>query len=300
MISWMSSRPSSPPRASSLGVSNLAYEEAIDWLRNWLPHGPWTVIADNEGGRRSRWEVRQFLPGQEAELTLWLEDNNGRNNIYFVENLPLQGLRTSPTEAEIIGYLAVPLDVDLPVGIQEEDREEVLQRIRTIEPPPTAIVWSGGGYQGHWRFDGPQPMEIGPRVREQTLALARAMGGDHIQNPNRLMRLPGTRNVLNARSAPRAGSQPTPMWLRSIGSAATNLPPRSRRPLAAPPHRRPAPPRPLVGSTRPGGTGSFLGTPPSCARGTRRAPPRSSRWPVTSRAGAGKRGPSPRCSLTAP
>jgi hypothetical protein len=177
----------------------LAYEEAIDWLRNWLPHGPWTVIADNEGGRRSRWEVRQFLPGQEAELTLWLEDNNGRNNIYFVENLPLQGLRTSPTEAEIIGYLAVPLDVDLPVGIQEEDREEVLQRIRTIEPPPTAIVWSGGGYQGHWRFDGPQPMEIGPRVREQTLALARAMGGDHIQNPNRLMRLPGTRNVLNAK-----------------------------------------------------------------------------------------------------
>jgi hypothetical protein len=190
----------------------LAHEESVNWLRNWLPSGPWTVIADNEGGRRSRWEVQQFLPGQETELTLWLEDNNGRNNIYFVENLPLRGLRTSPTEAEIVGYLAVPLDIDLPVGICEEDREAVLVKLRSIDPPPTAIVWSGGGYQAHWLLEGVQPMGIAALVREQTLALARAMGGDHIQNPNRLMRLPGTRNVLNSKKR-AAGRVPSDAYV---------------------------------------------------------------------------------------
>jgi hypothetical protein len=185
--------------APPLGGGDTAV--AIAFLQGYLPQGPWTIVHDREAsGGVGGWPAAQFWPGQETALAEAIEANQGRNNLYFVVNLPVTDhpLRTSPAEEEMVAYLAVPLDIDLPADATAEQLEDVIASVRTVTPLATAIIFSGGGVQGFWVFDGPQPLARAAEVERQTVALADALGGDHVQNINRLMRLPGTINVLNA------------------------------------------------------------------------------------------------------
>lgn len=209
---------------------------ALDFLRRWLPSGPWTIVHDQEssGGGRARWSARQFVPGQEDALLAHVEAHSGLDNLYFVVNLPTTPLQTSPQEEEIEALLAVTLDVDLPADAPDEQRTAVLDAIRAVVPPPTAVVWSGGGWQAHWLYDAPLSLGYSERVAAACQKLAAAFGGDAVQNINRLMRLPGTVNVLNEKKR-RAGRTPAPAlvveadWTR-------------RYTIDAPPPDPPAPP----------------------------------------------------------
>ncbi|HKU27859.1 MAG TPA: VapE domain-containing protein, partial [Candidatus Sulfotelmatobacter sp.] len=75
--------------------------------------------------------------------------------------------------------------------------EVTLQRIRSFVPAPTAIVFSGGGYQALWKLCEPS-VEF-DRVERINMAIASALGGDNCQNVDRLLRLPGTINLPNAK-----------------------------------------------------------------------------------------------------
>lgn len=181
--------------------------EALEFLKGFFPSGPWTVIADRESVGRGAWLCRQFLPSEEADLEAFVEEHEGKDNLYFAVNLPRLGIATSPDAEDITHLLDVPLDVDLPAGHSQEALDELVQRVRMVNPPPTAIVFSGGGVQAHWCLKEPKPLSFAPAVAEQVLTLARELGGDHVQNPNRLMRLPGTTNVLNKKKR-ALGRQP--------------------------------------------------------------------------------------------
>ena len=72
-------------------------------------------------------------------------------------------------------------------------------------PPPTVTVFSGGGFQAFWALG--EPTEDLHRVERLNAALAHQLGGDNCHNIDRIMRLPGTINVPNAKKR-KAGRQP--------------------------------------------------------------------------------------------
>jgi integrase len=101
------------------------------------------------------------------------------------------------TKADVSRALHIHVDVDDAGG---------LDRIRKSLPKPTAVVFSGGGYQAFWKLR--EPSTALTRVERVNLEIARGLGGDNCHNIDRIMRLPGTINVPNAKKR-NAGRVPT-------------------------------------------------------------------------------------------
>ena len=82
-----------------------------------------------------------------------------------------------------------------------------------FEPPPTWIVDSGGGIQAGWRMDEPIGLEGADRealvaeAENRSKALMLRLGSEAgTQNIDRILRLPGTINIPNAKKLIRVVS----------------------------------------------------------------------------------------------
>lgn len=178
-------------------------DATVDWLRAWHgPEGPWLVVEIDPSVENPTIPARRFTDVD--LLRAYLEDRNGIVNLYFVPNGIVGAPRTTPTKEQIGSIWSVYVDLDLPRSGPHslptpENFELLLGRIRALEPPPTAIVYSGGGYQAFWRFPEPVPAgDFVERAEATGKAIARDLGSDAVQNVNRLMRLPGTVNLPSA------------------------------------------------------------------------------------------------------
>lgn len=94
------------------------------------------------------------------------------------------------------------LHVDVDPRKGEDLAKEQARALKVLEdfsPSPSAIIFSGGGYQGFWKLD--DPLFVGgdqTRVAEYEAynrQLEIVLGGDHCWNIDRIMRIPGTVNV---------------------------------------------------------------------------------------------------------
>ena len=90
------------------------------------------------------------------------------------------------------------IDVDDP-------SRAVLEKLVAFEPRPTAIIFSGGGFQAFWLLDN--PMENCAKAEAIDKGPAARLGGDNRHNVDRIMRVPGTINWPNAKK-PEAGRKP--------------------------------------------------------------------------------------------
>lgn len=176
----------------------------LDFLSRIFPDTPWALAAIEPFPERSnaRVEVLLATPQEQTKVKNWLAKYNNVWNLYFIVNTTAPNIRTSPLKSEITQVRALHVDVDFSSIPTQEDWDEALSSIRNLTPPPTVIINSGGGYQAFWLFDKPLPTDTeeayGDRVESVNQAIARYVnGGDHCHNVNRLMRLPGTMNVLN-------------------------------------------------------------------------------------------------------
>lgn len=179
----------------------LSSQAAVDWLTGWLPTGPWTVVEAHPDKPASGWVAATFVPETVAQLLDWLEARNGTSNLYFTVNTPRPGVRTTPSRGDIVSINALHVDVDLPKGTPPSEAAfaAILARLRTITPEPTAITFSGGGYQAFWLFDVPLPADkYVDQIEGLIDALEKKIPADNCHNANRLMRLPGTLNLPNA------------------------------------------------------------------------------------------------------
>lgn len=180
---------------------------ALDFLRRWASSGPWVLTAVRPD--RKSIDTQSFGPKTEDRLADWLEQYNGRYNIYFQVNPPLHddiGRKTKRVEIKELAWLHVDIDPRAGEDIDEE-RERALrllsERLPRGVPAPTAVVFSGGGYQGFWRLREPLPIsgelaqaEEAARYNQQLEIL---FGADHCHNVDRIMRLPGTVNLPDAK-----------------------------------------------------------------------------------------------------
>lgn len=137
--------------------------EAMEFLRNWEPEGPWTltaIVPDPPREKQRRTFTRTFYPSQAAEAARWIESHQGKNNLYFSVNRPRRDLSDRASKKDIGWVLGLHVDVDPQSGKDiEAERARILSLLRSVEPPPTVIIDSGGGYQAFWKFSQPVALE---------------------------------------------------------------------------------------------------------------------------------------------
>jgi hypothetical protein len=196
---------------------------AIDFLGRWAPEGPWllTAIATD----KKSIETRTFGPNEIRALEEWLRTNNGQRNIYFSVNPPLRGMSKKAEKEDIKEARWLHVDIDPRAG-----EDIALERQRALElltvklpmgvPPPTVVVFSGGGYQGFWALAEPFPIE-GETARAEEFErynrqLELLFRADRCHNVDRIMRLPGTINIPDVRKA-KKGRVPTLATLTRFG-----------------------------------------------------------------------------------
>ena len=154
--------------------------EAIQFLQAWTPEGLWQLTAIVPDGKIT---TVTFQPGPERNKAAraWIDDRQGRENMYFTVNPVLRPMNIKPKKADMRGMAALHVDIDPRPGEEmEAERNRALKLLREFKPAPTVIIDSGGGFQGFWLLDEEQrtdgsedraaELEAAPWLSANTLA----------------------------------------------------------------------------------------------------------------------------------
>lgn len=145
-------------------------------------------------------EARTFPAQDHAGIAPWVEARAGRVNIYYTANEVRPDLGDhKPSKADVVAVRAIYTDVDpMPSVDLEAERARIVAKLRTEAPLPfAAVIDSGGGFQALAVLADklaatPDTVEW---AETHGRGLAHALGGDAIQNVERLLRLPGPDNL---------------------------------------------------------------------------------------------------------
>lgn len=169
-------------------------DEAVEFLEHMFPSLPRHLIAIDQKGRVT---ARTFSPDEVDKMRAWIDARQGLSNLYFhVNALRIGTTNKKATKDDVATALRFHSDID------DTSAEE---RVFKFTPPPSVVVFSGGGYHPYWNLAEPASDLL--RVEASNLAIAKALGGDNCHNIDRVMRLPGTVNIPNAKKK-RAGRKP--------------------------------------------------------------------------------------------
>ena len=200
--------------------------EAIEFLRQLRPP-PWILIAIKPDGPITA------IPAHSAEdVEAFVSIHNGERNIYYSLNSPKMAMIKKPAKTDIasIEYLLADLD-----PLDDESSENAKARYLNLlngdfEPKPTVIVDSGNGIQCLWKLAEPIVLDD-VKVRESIIADVEARSAELMQrlgakagtqNIDRILRLPGTKNLPNAKKR-RAGRVPCPTRLLNFNGVSYPL-----------------------------------------------------------------------------
>jgi predicted P-loop ATPase len=141
--------------------------------------------------------ARTFQVHKIEQMKAWIDSHQGESNMYFHVN------RLKPS---ITNRKALRSDIDTGLYLHADlDDVQALARLERFSPRPTAVLFSGGGYQAFWRLA--EPCSNLDMLEEANKRLAAALKGDKVQNADRIMRIPGTINLPNAKKR-KAGRVP--------------------------------------------------------------------------------------------
>jgi hypothetical protein len=133
----------------------------------------------------------------------WIARRNGVENIYWTVNPTLGPMNTKPARKDIARVEWCHVDIDPRVGESPaECRERVLKALET-KLTASLVISSGSGIQAFWRHETPilinGDLDKAESVKHYNIQWERELGGDACHNIDRLMRLPGTINIPNAK-----------------------------------------------------------------------------------------------------
>lgn len=177
---------------------------AIEFLETYAPTGPWhlTAFAPNEGGMSGE----HFGPHNRENCVRWIEERNGRHNLYFHVNVSqTAGVKARKGDMTQARYLHVDIDPEEGADLPAE-RERILHRLTSALPEglprPTFVVDSGNGFWAFWRLLPAMELislDVVAQVEACNVGLGALLGADSAHNVDRLARLPGTMNIPNAK-----------------------------------------------------------------------------------------------------
>lgn len=177
--------------------------EALAFLNRWCPHGPWVLTSIIPDGVTT---TKTFALDSVEAMGQWIEERQGKQNLYFHVNPTRRPLDVKASKEDIARLCWLHVDIDpRPGEDHEEERARALKLLQEFTPAPTIIIDSGGGYQGFWELFPDAKLEInGDIARAEELEayniqLEKLFGADHCHNVDRIMRIPGTINVPNAK-----------------------------------------------------------------------------------------------------
>lgn len=182
-------------------------QAALDFLQKWEVAGPWVLTAITVDKKEIA--TKSFKEDALEEMEIWINQLNGKRNIYFNVN-PSRILMDKKSERANVESMAwLHVDIDPRAGEDHEKEREralgLLQNPPAGVPEPTVIIDSGGGFQGFWALDSPYPIaglaekyEEAARYNKQLEIVFHA---DNCHNVDRIMRLPGTINLPDRRKA---------------------------------------------------------------------------------------------------
>jgi hypothetical protein len=184
-------------------VSDLSpnYDASIDFLRKFHPNGRrWVVTAISTDKKQV--ETRTFDASREVDALRWLEEHGKSRNIYFSVAEIDRDVNKKAERADIVRVHYLHVDIDPRAG--EDIGEEQSRALRLLAkppgnlPPPTWVVFSGGGYQAFWALRDPINIDCDLAKAEDAkrwnLQIETLYDADNVHNVDRIMRLPGTIN----------------------------------------------------------------------------------------------------------
>lgn len=178
-------------------------DASLSFLAIMQPKDPWSLTALDPDGKAVP-ITKTFDPSSVAEARRFIEKWNGRRNIYFSVNPVRTALTKKAKKSDIRAVAYFQVDIDPRPGhdlLPEQERilDLVTNKLPIGIPPPTAIVFSGGGYQLYWKLKDIIPLDgtnaCVEAAERWSRLLAQALGGDNCHNADRIMRLPGTINL---------------------------------------------------------------------------------------------------------
>jgi hypothetical protein len=188
----LNQRDDDEPEPKETGGDSAA---AVAFLEGWRPGGPWLLSAIEPDGPI---ETCEF--SRPSSVRRWIDGWNGTRNLYYAVNRTRPGLTKKAAKSDVTQYVGPHVDLDPPkdCGDLAMAQAALLDRLKGYDPPPSGVVFSGGGYQGLWLLAEPEPI-TGPqdvaRLEAVNRGIEKALGGDHCHNVDRILRLPGTINL---------------------------------------------------------------------------------------------------------
>lgn len=179
---------------------------AINFLKRWSPLGPWVLTAIQTD--RKAIATKTFRPKDEDALVAWLSLYNGNRNLYFHVNTTINDLSKKAEREDIKEVPWLHVDIDPRAGENLEDEKARCYGLLTTKlpegvPPPSVIIFSGGGYQAFWKLKEPivinGDIALAEGAKQYNQQLEVLFGADNCHNIDRIMRLPGSVNIPDAR-----------------------------------------------------------------------------------------------------
>ncbi|MEM9402379.1 MAG: DUF5906 domain-containing protein [Pseudomonadota bacterium] len=177
---------------------------AEDFLREFHPGGSWTLTCIDPETK-----VIDACTFDDVEpMRSWIEHWNGTRNIYFSVNPTTRPLTKKAARKDVKEVTYLHVDVDPRAGEDLVEEQARIKALVTTElpdgvPPPTFVVFSGGGYQAFWKLKEPigidGDIEKAEDAKLYNIWLERVFGGDSCHNVDRIMRVPGTWNLPDAK-----------------------------------------------------------------------------------------------------
>ncbi|WP_374300958.1 hypothetical protein, partial [Paracoccus sp. (in: a-proteobacteria)] len=177
---------------------------------NWLdPIGTHNLVAiDPETGAI---EARTFPQPDPSAIAAWVDTRAGRLNIYYTANEVRSDLGArKPTKADITAIRAIYADMDPRAGVDlTAERSRIVESLGSAALPFGAVVDSGGGFQALAVLADKMPVADDAQqwAEDHGRGLAAALGGDSVQNVDRLLRLPGPDNIPDAAKRAKGRTQ---------------------------------------------------------------------------------------------
>lgn len=180
-------------------------DAAVDFLTGfWKPGGPWALTAIDPDKKQI--ETHSWAKGAEDEMRAWISKFNGTRNLYFTVNPIRREISKKASRGDIkeLAWLHVDVDPE-PKEDFGKERERILALLQAPPalPKPTLIIDSGGGFQAFWKLKEPFPIdgeedkyEEAKRWNQQLEIIFNA---DNCHNVDRIMRLPGSINLPDAK-----------------------------------------------------------------------------------------------------
>jgi hypothetical protein len=188
--------------------------ESVEFLEKLRPGGPWVLTAIEPDGKPTT--VTANTPSEAQDF---IRAHNGRRNIYFSVNPTRTPMIAKAAKTDIAAIEYVLADLDPAEGESSADaKARYGAELEAFEPRPTFVIDSGNGMQLLWRLAAPivlgkpVPGEAGTlsyspedqvKIDKAEACNAAVMGQLNAkagtQNIDRILRLPGTINLPNAK-----------------------------------------------------------------------------------------------------